>query len=209
MRRVLIVDDHEVVRDGIKRILYEQTAEIQFGDAANVSEALVQARGAEWDVVVLDLSLAGRSGLDVLKELKQIRPELPILILSMHADEQYVRRALKAGATGYLTKDSSRGELVDAVNKVIQGERFVSRSLAETLVTLDRDPDRQLHETLSNREFEVLKAIGRGKTVRQIAEVFALSDKTISTYRTRLLKKMGLKNNAELARYAIQNKLVE
>jgi two-component system, NarL family, invasion response regulator UvrY len=209
MRRILIVDDHEVVRDGIKRILGEQTADIHFGEAGSVSEALAQSRDAEWDVVVLDLSLAGRSGLDVLKELKQIRPELPVLILSMHGEEQYVRRAFKAGAAGYVTKDSSRGELAEAVSRVAEGGRYVSRSLTEAIVTLEPDSERLPHEILSNREFEVLKAIGSGKTVRQIAQLLALSDKTISTYRTRLLRKMSLKNNAELVRYAIQNKLVE
>jgi two-component system, NarL family, invasion response regulator UvrY len=209
MRRILIVDDHEVVRDGIKRILCEQTADIHFGEAGSVSEALAQSRHAEWDVVVLDLSLAGRSGLDVLKELKQIRPELPVLILSMHGEEEYVRRAFKAGAAGYVTKDSSRGELAEAVSRVAEGGRYVSRSLTEAIVTLEPDSERLPHESLSNREFEVLKAIGSGKTVRQIAQLFTLSDKTISTYRTRLLRKMGLKNNAELVRYAIQTKLVE
>ena len=210
MKWVLIVDDHEVVRDGIKKMLSEPGSTFQFGDAGSVSEAVALARASKWDVVVLDLSLAGRSGFEVLRELKEIRPSLPVLILSMHAEEQYVRRALKAGASGYITKDSPRQELMEAMNRVIGGGRYVSPPFAEMLNSpWRRDPDRPLHELLSDREFEVLKAIGRGKTVSEIAALLRLSDKTVSTFRARLLKKMNLKNNAELTRYAIENHLVD
>jgi DNA-binding NarL/FixJ family response regulator len=208
--KVLIIDDHAVVRDGIKKILDEQPGEVSFGEASAAPEALRLAREQEWDVAVLDLSLGSRGGLEVLKELKQVRPKLPVLILSMHSEEQYARRAFKAGAAGYLTKDSPRAELVKAVNKVIEGGKYISPALAEKLVVdLGRDTDRPPQETLSDREFEVMRLIASGKTVGEIADLLSLSDRTISTYRARILVKMGMKTNAELTHYAIQNKLVE
>jgi DNA-binding NarL/FixJ family response regulator len=210
MKRILIVDDHEVVRDGIMRIFDEQPGAVAFGSAGTAAEALSLARDEDWDVAVLDLSLGGRSGLEVLKELKRMRPRLPVLILSMHSDEHYARRAIKAGAAGYITKDSPRAELVKAVNKIIEGGRYISPTLAENLVfTLERDTDQPLHETLSNREFEVMQLIAAGKTVSEIADLLSLSDKTISTFRARILDKMGMKTNAELIHYAVKNKLVE
>jgi len=207
--RILIVDDHEVLRDGVKRVFDERPVTATFGEASTVPEALRLAAEQDWDVVVLDLSLGDRSGLEVLKELKQIRPRLPVLILTMHSEEQYARRAFKAGAAGYITKDSPRAELVKAINKVAEGGRYVSHSLAERLVIdLERGTDRPPHETLSDREFEVMCLIASGKTVGEIAVLISLSDKTISTYRTRVLEKMRMKTNAELTRYAIENKLV-
>jgi DNA-binding NarL/FixJ family response regulator len=210
MKRILVVDDHEVVRDGVKRIFDEQPGTAAFGEASTGPEALRLVREHEWDVVVLDLSLGGRSGLEVLKELKEMRPRLPVLILSMHSEEQYARRSFKAGAAGYVTKDSPRAELATAINKVIAGGRYVSAALAEKLVVdLEKGTDRPPHETLSDREFEVMRLIASGKTVSEIAGLLSLSDKTISTYRARLLEKMGMKTNAELTHYAIQTKLVE
>ena len=210
MKRILIVDDYEVTRAGIKKILSEQMGELRFGEAGNVAEALKLRDEEEWDVVVLDLSLASHSGIDALQELKRTRPGLPVLILTMHSEEQYVRRAFRAGAAGYVTKDSGRAELVEAINTVMDGRKYVSASLTETLIAAsERDTDRPLHELLSTREFEVLRSIGQGKTVGEIAAMLALSDKTISTYRARILKKMGMKNNAELTHYAIRNKLVD
>lgn len=210
MRRVLIIDDHEIVRDGLKKILNEQPDDITFGEAGTPPEALRLAAEQDWDVVVLDLSLGGRSGLEVLKELKQIRPRLPVLILSMHSEEQYARRAFKAGAAGYITKDSPREELVKAINKVAEGGRYVSHTLAEELVIdLERGSDRPPHETLSDRELEVMCLIASGKTVGEIAVLLSLSDKTISTYRARILEKMRMKTNAQLTHYSIQNKLVD
>jgi two-component system invasion response regulator UvrY len=210
MNRVLIVDDHEVLRDGVKRILENQPGTAIIGEASTAPEALKLAREQDWDVVVLDLSLGERSGLEVLKELKQIRPKLPILILSMHSEEQFARRALKAGAAGYVTKDSPRAELVKAINKVIKGETYVSPTLADSLiVNLRRDTDRPRHEMLSDREFQVMSLIASGRTVGEIADILALSSGTISTYRTRIMEKMDMKTNAELTRYAIQNKLVD
>jgi DNA-binding NarL/FixJ family response regulator len=210
MRNVLIVDDHEVVRDGVKNILGETGGGISFGEASTAPEALRLLTEQNWDLVILDLSLAGRNGLELLKQFKQINSELPVLILSMHSEEQYARRAFKAGAAGYVTKDSSRTELKEAVNKVSDGGRYVSATLAERLVVdLQRDTNRPLHEGLSDREFEVMCLIASGKTVSEISEFLALSDKTISTYRARILEKIGLKSNAELMRYALRHKLVE
>ncbi len=210
MTRILIVDDHAVVRDGIKKIFDEQPDTIAFGQAGTAAEALSLARDEDWDVVVLDLSLGARSGLEVLKELKQIRPRLPVLILSMHSEEQYARRAFKGGAAGYVTKDSPRTELLKAIKKVIKGGRYLSPALAETLVfDIERGTDRPLHAALSDREFEVMKLIASGRKVTEIAGILSLSDKTISTYRTRILEKMNMKTNAEIIRYAIQNKLVD
>jgi two-component system invasion response regulator UvrY len=161
-------------------------------------------------VAVLDLSLGDRSGLEVLKQFKVIRPDLPVLILSMHSEQQYAHRAFKAGAAGYVTKDSPRAELLQAVHKVGRGGTYVSPAIAERLVVqLQRGNDRPLHENLSDREFEVMRLIASGKTVGEIAETLLLSDKTISTYRARILDKMGMKNNAELMYYALQNKLVD
>ena len=210
MKRILIIDDHAVVRDGVKKIFDEQPGAVVFGEASTGLEALQLAREQDWDLVVLDLSLGNQSGLEVLKELKQIRPRLPVLILSMHSEEQYARRAFKAGASGYITKDSSRAELANAVNKLAAGGSYVTSALAERLVLdLGRGSDRPPHETLSDREFEVMRLIASGKTVTEIAGLLSLSDKTISTYRARLLEKMEMKTNAELTHYAIRNKLVD
>lgn len=210
MKRVLIVDDHEVVRDGVKRILGEQSPAIRFGEAGAAPEALRLISEEEWDVAILDLSLGDRSGLELLKQMKLIRPSLPILVMSMHSEEQYARRAFKAGAAGYITKDSPRSELLKAIFKVIEGGRYISAKLAEKLIVdLERGTDRPPHETLSDREYEVLCLIASGKTVGEIAELLFLSDKTISTYRARILQKMGMKTNAELTYYAIQNKLTD
>ncbi len=209
MQRILIVDDHEVVRDGVKKLFDEQPGTIVFGEAGTAAEALKLACEQDWDGVVLDLSLRGRDGLELLKELKQARPKLPVLILSMHSEEQYARRAFKAGAAGYITKDSPSEELVRAINKVITGGRYVSLALAEKLVLyFERGTDGPLHETLSDREFQVMCLIASGKTVGEIAELLSLSDRTISTYRARIMEKMGLKTNAELTHYAFQNKLL-
>jgi DNA-binding NarL/FixJ family response regulator len=210
MKRILIVDDHDVVRDGLKKILDEPPGTVRFGEAATPAEALKLVGQEEWDAVVLDLSLAGHDGLEVLKELKRIRPRLPVLILTLQSEYQYARRAFKAGASGYINKDTPRSELIKAVRKVIQGGRYVSPALAEKLVVdLRRDADTAPHEALSDREYEVLCLIASGKTVSEIAPLLLLSDKTISTYRARILEKMEMKTNAELTHYAIRNDLVD
>jgi len=211
MVNILIIDDHAVVRDGLKRMLDEQQpGESAFGEASSGAEALQLVRAQDWDTAVLDLSLGGTSGLEVLKELKQLRPKLPVLILSMHSEEQYARRAFKAGAAGYITKDSPRAELFKAISRVVAGRKYVSPALAEALIfDMERGTDQARHEILSDREFEVLCLIASGKTLSEIAGLLALSDKTISTYRARILEKMALKTNAELTHYAIHNGLVD
>jgi two-component system, NarL family, invasion response regulator UvrY len=210
VRRILIIDGHEVVREGLKRILEEQSGPIVVGEASAPSEAIKLAREREWDAAVLALALGGRGGLELLKELKRIRSTMPVLVFTEYSEAHYARRAFKAGAAGYITKDSPRGEVVKAINKVIEGGRYVSASVAEALsADLARGTDRPPHETLSDREFEVLRWIGLGKTVSEIAGVLSLSDKTVSTYRARLLEKMGLQTNAQLIRYAIRNKLAD
>jgi DNA-binding NarL/FixJ family response regulator len=206
MLRILTIDDHEVVREGIKGLFSAETTE--FGEARSGAEALNLVQAHNWDIAVLDISLGGRSGLEVLKEIKQLRPKLPILILSMHAEEQYAIRAFKGGASGYINKASSRDELRAAVLKIIQGGRYISASLAEKMVVDLSTSDRLLHENLSDRELEVLCLIASGKTVGEIAEHLSLSDKTISTYRRRILDKMSMRTNAELTYYAISNGLV-
>jgi len=208
--RVLIVDAHEVVRDGVKKILDEQACATAFGEAGTAQEALKLVREQDWDVAVLDPDLGGRRELEVLKEFKRLRPRLPVLILSIHSEEQFARRALKAGASGYITKDSPRTELVKAVNAVMTGGRYVTAAIAAKLIfDMTGGTDRAPHETLSDREFEVMRLIASGKTIGEIAAMLSLSDSTISTYRGRILEKMGMKTNAEITHYAIQNKLVE
>ena len=208
--RVLIVDDHEVVRDGIKNILDETPGEVTFGEASTLPEATRLVESQPWDIAILDISLGQRSGLELLKDLKAIRPQLPVLVLTMHSEEQYARRAFKAGAAGYVTKCGSRAELLKAINKTMDGGRYVSPELAEKLVAdLGKPFDGAPHEALSDREFEVLRLIGSGKTLSEIANFLSLSDKTISTYRARILEKMSMKNNSELTRYAIRSKIVD
>jgi two-component system, NarL family, invasion response regulator UvrY len=209
-KKVLIVDDHEVVRDGVKTLLDEQPGAISCGEAGTPDEAVRMALVEDWDAVVLDLSFAGKSGLEVLKELKQVRPRLPVLVLTMHSEEQYARRAFKAGAAGFITKDSPRAELSKAIHKVMEGGKYLSPALAERLIIdLERGVHRPPDETLSDREFQVMRLIASGKTLSEIAALLSLSDKTISTYRARLMEKMGMRTNAELTHYAIQNKLVD
>ena len=168
------------------------------------------ALASDWDAVILDLSFASKSGLEVLKELKHLRPRLPVLVLTMHSEEQYARRAFKAGAAGFITKDSPRAELSKAIHKVMEGGKYLSPALAERLIIdLERGADCPPDETLSDREYQVMRLIASGKTLREIAALLSLSDKTISTYRARLMEKMGMRTNAELTHYAIQNKLVD
>lgn len=210
MRKILLIDDHEVVRSGVRRILDQPPGESEFGEASTPSEAMDCVRQQAWDIVVLDLSLGGRDGLEVLKEIKKLRPRQPVLILSMHAEELFARRALKAGASGYITKNTPRAELMEAVEKVRRGGTYVSPALAEILAFDLRGPtEGSAHESLSNREFEVLRLIASGKTVGEVAELLHLSVGTISTYRSRILEKMSLKTNAELTYYALHKKLVE
>ena len=210
MIKILIADDHAVVRRGLKQILAEEPNMAVFGEACNAQEVLKNVREQNWDIVILDITMPDRSGLEVLKELKNIRPKLPVLILSIHPEEQYAVRVLKAGAAGYMTKESAPEELVKAVRKVIRGSKYISPSLVEKLAfDLETDSEKPLHETLSDREYQVMCMIASGKTVKEIAKKLYLSVKTISTHRARILEKMKMKTNAELTHYAIKNRLVD
>jgi two-component system invasion response regulator UvrY len=209
MTKILLVDDHAVVRDGIKRMFDSRPNAVFFGEADNRHTAMKLALERDWDVVVLDLILGEGSGMDVLRDLKKVRPRVPILIFTIHAEEHYARRAFKAGASGYLTKNTSIADLQMAIQKVRSGSKYVSPALVQKLLfDYERGEYGPLHESLSDREFEVLCLIGSGKTVGEMANLLCLSDRTISTYRVRILQKMDMKTNAELTRYAIQNKLV-
>jgi len=210
MIKILIADDHPVVRRGLKQILGEEPDVGLLGEAKNFEEVLEAVQKLDWDIIILDISMPGKNGLDVLKELKHKRPTLPALILSMHAENQYAIRALKAGAAGYITKESAPEELVKAIRKVLGGGKYVSPSLAETLASnLEADTSKPPHEILSNREYQVMCMLASGKTSKEIAKGQSLGLKTISTYRARILKKMKMKSNAELIHYAIQNRLVD
>lgn len=210
MIRVLVADDHDVVREGVKRILADTPDLRVAGEADNGREAFSKVVTQPWDVVLLDLSMPGKGGLEVLHDLKRLRPHLPVLVFSMHKGGQYVVRAFKAGAVGYLLKDSLPQELVAALRKVVDGGRYVSPALAEQLVVeVTRKSDQPLHNELSDREYQVLCLLAAGETVSDIAHELALSVKTISTYRTRILDKLHLKTTAELIRYAIRHQLVD
>jgi DNA-binding NarL/FixJ family response regulator len=206
--KILIADDHAIVRKGLVQILADSSTAFAVTEASTGMEALTKLKGGDFDLILLDISMPGRGGLDVLKELKSLFPRLPVLILSMHPEEQYALRALRSGASGYLTKGSASDDLLLAIEKVLAGGKYISISLAEKLAdVLDKNVDKAPHETLSNREDQVLRMIGAGKTVTEIAAEMSLSVKTISTFRTRILHKMRLKNNAELVQYAMQNDL--
>ncbi len=210
MMRILIADDHAVVREGVKRILDDMKGVIVVEEASNGQELLAKATTKTWDVVLLDISMPGRNGLEVLRQLKSIHAALPVLVFSMHPEDQYAVRAFKAGAAGYLTKDSIPEELVTAIRRVVGGRRYVSAALAEHLVLeVMHDPDMPPHARLSDRELQVLRMLGSGRTVTHIATELSLSVKTISTYRSRILEKMHLRSNAELIHYAVRHQLVD
>ena len=209
--KILIVDDYAVVRRGLQQIVLDEYEDIVFGEATNGQEALDMLSEQNWDVIVLDISMPGRSGLDVLKEIRKLRSDIPVLVLSIHPEDQFAVRVLRAGASGYMTKETAPEELVTAIDKVMSGGTYVSRSLAELLARdLQRDTgDTTLHSRLSDREYEVMVMIASGKPVSQIADELTLSVKTISTYRARILDKVQMKSNAEITRYAIKHGLVE
>jgi DNA-binding NarL/FixJ family response regulator len=210
MTRVLLVDDHAVVRRGVRHILTEALGDVSFGEAGKPSEALEKLEHESWDVVVLDISLPGRGGVDALRDMKRLRPKVPVLVLSMHSEEHYALRALRAGAAGYVNKEGAAEELAGAVRKVLTGGTHVSARLAETLAkNLRTGSSRPMHELLSDRELEVLRGLAAGKTVKEISAELALSEKTVSTYRTRLLEKMQMRSNADLTQYALHEGLVD
>jgi DNA-binding NarL/FixJ family response regulator len=210
MIKILIADDHPIVRKGLKEIIEETPGMKVVDEASNGQEVLEKVFKKDINVVLLDISMPGRSGLDILRDMKRQKPKLVVLVLSMHPEEQYAVQALKEGASGYLTKKSAPDELLTALRKVSSGGKYVSASLAEKLAyALEKDGEKPPHETLSVREYEVMRMIASGKTVTEIARELFLSPKTISTYRARILEKMRMKNNAQLVRYAIKNRLVD
>jgi DNA-binding NarL/FixJ family response regulator len=210
MLKILVADDHEVVRKGLMKVLAEGLQPIKVEEARNGQEAVNKVWKSEYDLVVLDIKMPGKNGLDALKEIKQHRPKLPVVILSMHPEEQFAIRTMRAGASGYLTKECAGDELVLAIRKALKGEKYISGSLAQILAgELDSDSEKPLHEILSDREYQVLLMIASGKPVGAIAKELCLSVKTISSYRANILLKTRMKNNAEITHYAIQNKLVE
>ena len=210
MISILIADDDPVVRQGLRQVLSETSDLVVEGEASDGQEVLDKIGQNDFDVLLLDISMPGRSGLEVLRDLKRAKPGLAILVLTMFPEAQYAVRALKAGASGYLTKESLPDELVQAIRVVSQGRKYVSSSLAERLAfDLELGAERPPHETLSDREYQVMWMISSGRTVSQIADSLTLSVKTVSTYRSRILEKMRLMNNAELTHYAVRNRLVD
>lgn len=208
--RILLIDDHAVVREGFIRILCDAFEDLETGQAGNAPEALQLLRSASWDLVVLDISLPRRSGLELLKEIRKLKPRLPVLVMTMYAEDQYALRSFRAGASGYITKSRAPGDLLEAVKKILAGGKYVSPSLAEHLATtLTSETGRPLHESLSDRELQVLRMLASGMTVKEIGFQLKLSEKTISTYRARILEKMNMRTAAQLMRYAIRTDLVD
>ncbi len=210
MIKILIADDHAIVREGLKQIISETPDMVVAAEASNGEDVLEKVSANKYDVVLLDISMPGRSGLDILRQLKIEKPKLPVMMLSVHPEEQYAVRALRAGASGYLTKESAPDELIAAIRKISQGRKYVSSSLAEKLaVELGINVKKSRHEVLSDREFQVMLMIASGKTVKEIAEELSISVKTSSTYRARILEKMKMKNNAEIIYYAVKQGLID
>ncbi len=210
MIRVLIADDHPLLRNGLKHVLLQEPDFSPPGEAENAEQALERINEKPWDVIVLDITMPGRNGLETLSEIRRRHPALPVLMLSMHSEEHFAIRAIRAGASGYLTKNSAPGELIRAIRKVLTGRKYVSAALAEALANaVEAGDDRPLHESLSDREYHVVCRIASGKSVSEIADETSLSVKTISTYRARALEKMAMRTNAELTRYAIRNGLID
>jgi two-component system, NarL family, invasion response regulator UvrY len=209
MIRILIADDHTVVRKGLRQILAEEFTDSVIEEVANADEMIKKVIKEPWDIVISDLTMPGKSGLEALQQIKQLFPALPVLILSIHPEEQYAIRVLKAGASGYLSKDTAPDELVNAVRRVLQGKKYITISVAEKIAnSFDRDKEKLMHEILSDRELNVFKMIASGKAVSEIAETLSLSVTTVSTYRARIMTKMNMKTNANLTLYAIEHGLL-
>lgn len=206
---ILIADDHSAIRAGVRHICVAEFKNVTFGEALNFAQVFEKLRSASWDILILDIDLPGRNGLDVLSQIKSEKIPIPVLIFSFHSEEQIAIRAMKLGAAGYLAKDVADEELIKAINQILQGKKYVSQRLGEKLLSILSDPSQnERHEDLSDREYQTLLLIASGKTVSEIAEILSLSTPTISTYRARILKKMSLKTNAELTTYVISRKLV-
>jgi len=209
MKKVLIADDHTIFREGLKQFIARTVDMVVADEAENGQEVLGKIQANDFDLLILDISMPGRNGLDILADVKKIRPKLPVLVLSMHPEEQFALRAFKAGASGYLTKGSPPHELYAALQRIAMGKRYVSADLAEALAdSLGADNGRSLHEDLSNREYQVMCLIAAGQKPQQIADALAMSVKTVGTYRARIFKKLNIKNNAELTRYALENDML-
>lgn len=209
MIRILLVDDHPIARHGIRSLLLDRMADAFIGEAPDGTTALQQIQDATWDLVIADISMPGMSGLDLIKEIRRVSPALPTLVLSMHPPSQFARRALSAGAIGYLTKDSQLEEFVAAIDHARRGRRYIGRDTANVLLRHGARWEVPPHDALSDREYQVLRLIGSGHTISDIGRDLGLSVKTISTYRARVLEKLGMRTNAELMRYAIENRLLE
>ena len=208
--RILLVDDHTIVRDGLKQILSKHFVQATFGEARDSGEAITAIENAFWDLILLDITLPGQSGLEVLKEITSRRPGAKVLVLTMHPEEQYAARVLKAGASGYLTKETASEEVINAVTTIQAGGKYASPAFSQTLLsTLANPTPKAAHEMLSDREYQVLRMLASGKSAKEIGFDLNLSVKTISTYRTRVLQKLTLKTNADIIRYAMREKLVE
>jgi two-component system, NarL family, invasion response regulator UvrY len=208
--KFLIADDHEVVRQGLKQMLSDEYPNASFGEASNAAEAFGKALGEEWDLVILDVHMPGRGGIETLTDLKKTKPRVPVLVLSMYSESEYAVRALKAGAAGFINKGSVTRELVEAVRKALAGGRYITPALAELLAAdLGRNDDTHPHHKLSDREYEVMKLIATSHSVKAIASLLSLSEKTVFTYRSRLLEKLGLDSDVDVARYALRHRLVE
>ena len=209
MKRILIADDHAIVRKGLRLLLLEAYPSAEIGEAGDAETLINKIIQEEWEVVICDISMPGRSGLDALSQIKQIAPRLPVLIMSMYPEDQYALRVLKAGAAGYLGKETIHDDIIKALQTVELGKKFITSTIAEKLAkAFEEDSTDQLHEKLSDREFDVFKMLASGKAVSEIANQFSLSVTTVSTYRSRVLEKMSMKSNADLTRYALEKKLI-
>lgn len=209
MKRILICDDHPAMRNGVKMILSAEFSEVEFGEASSAVEVLKKLAGKKWDILILDMDMPGRNGLEVLNEMKRDELKTPVIIFSMHPEEQVALRCLKSGASGYVSKSAADTELVTAVNHALSGKRYITPSLADLLVSQFQNPDNKPpHELLSDREYQTFILIAKGKTISQVAEELSLAVPTVSTFRARILEKMNLRNNSELIKYAMDSKLV-
>lgn len=209
MLKILIADDHAIVRRGLKQILLEEYPSAQVGEVADAESLVTEVVTNEWDIIICDMNMPGRSGLDALSQIKQIAPQIPVLIMSMYPEDQYALRVLKAGASGYLGKETIHEHIIKAIQTVQLGKKFITPAVAEKLADAVReDSEKESHELLSDREFDVFKLLAAGSSVSEIAQQLSLSTTTVSTYRTRILSKMNIRSNAELTRYALERKLI-
>jgi two-component system, NarL family, invasion response regulator UvrY len=210
VKKILVVDDHAVVRRGLQQIVSDSLDVVLVNEAKDGDEAVAQVQKSRYDLVLLDISLPGKTGIDVLKELKALQPDLPILMLSIHPEEQFAIRALRAGASGYLTKACPPEELISAIRKVLSGEKYISANFAQRLISnLDKDNSSVSHQSLSDREYQVMCMIAQGKSPKQIGSELKVSIKTVSTYRSRILEKLKMQSNAEITRYCLEHELIE